>query len=414
MKIRHRVLFMLFLLSIITFLDRVCMNVVSKYVKADLHLDNQSFGYILGAFSLAYALFELPTGILGDRIGPRKILTRVVFWWSGFTALTGTAFGFVYLLIVRFLFGIGEAGAYPNASIVISRWFPAVEVGRAQSVIWAAGRIGGALTPLLVIPLVHTFGWRYAFFILGVVGSAWALVWYFWFRDNPAEHKGITSQEIEEIESARREAPISHKISWQTIIRNPNIWVLMLMCHLFFYASYFFTNWSSTYFQEGRHMSEDQAKNFVSLSYFLGAIGCVVGGFASDILSKKFGLKLGRRIVGVAGLGSSSICFLAAGLTTHNESAGYLLALCVFLKDLTLPVAFAVCVDIGKRNSGTVTGAMNFAGQMGGFFITYIFGTIVQQTGNFNYPIFLIAACLIVASGLWFFIDPAKEIVSTD
>jgi MFS transporter, ACS family, glucarate transporter len=414
MKIRHRVLFMLFLLSIITFLDRVCMNVVSKYVKADLHLDNQSFGYILGAFSLAYALFELPTGILGDRIGPRKILTRVVFWWSSFTALTGTAFGFVYLLIVRFLFGAGEAGAYPNASIVISRWFPAVEVGRAQSVIWAAGRIGGALTPLLVIPLVHTFGWRYAFFILGVVGSAWAMVWYFWFRDNPAEHKGITPQEIEEIESARRQAPISHKISWQTIIRNPNIWILMLMCHLFFYASYFFTNWSSTYFQEGRHMNEDQAKNFVSLSYFLGAIGCVVGGFASDIFSKKFGLKLGRRIVGVAGLGSSSICFLAAGITTNNETAGYLLALCVLLKDLTLPVAFAVCVDIGKRNSGTVTGAMNFAGQMGGFFITIIFGTIVQQTGNFNYPLFLIAACLIVASGLWFFIDPTKEIVSTD
>ena len=414
MKIRHRVLFMLFLLSIITFLDRVCMNVVSKYVKADLHLDNQSFGYILGAFSLAYALFELPTGILGDRLGPRKILTRVVFWWSGFTALTGTAFGFVYLLIVRFLFGVGEAGAFPNASIVISRWFPAVEVGRAQSVIWAAGRIGGALTPLLVIPLVHTFGWRYAFFILGVVGSAWALVWYFWFRDNPAEHSGITSQEIEEIESARRQAPVSHKISWQTIIRNPNIWVLMLMCHLFFYASYFFTNWSSTYFQEGRQMSEDQAKNFVSLSYFLGAIGCVVGGFASDILSEKLGLKLGRRIVGIAGLGLSSICFLAAGLTIDNETSGYLLALCVFLKDLTLPVAFAVCVDIGKRNSGTVTGAMNFAGQMGGFFITIIFGIIVQQTGNFNYPLFLIAGCLIVASGLWFFIDPTKEIVSTD
>jgi sugar phosphate permease len=390
------------------------MNVVSKYVKADLHLDNQSFGYILGAFSLAYALFELPTGILGDRLGPRKILTRVVFWWSGFTALTGTAFGFVYLLIVRFLFGVGEAGAYPNASIVISRWFPAVEVGRAQSVIWAAGRIGGALTPLLVIPLVHTFGWRYAFFILGVVGSAWALVWYFWFRDNPAEHTGITSQEIEEIESARRQAPVSHKISWQTIIRNPNIWVLMLMCHLFFYASYFFTNWSSTYFQEGRQMSEDQAKNFVSLSYFLGAIGCLVGGFASDILSEKLGLKLGRRIVGIAGLGLSSICFLAAGLTIDNETAGYLLALCVFLKDLTLPVAFAVCVDIGKRNSGTVTGAMNFAGQMGGFFITIIFGIIVQQTGNFNFPLFLIAGCLIVASGLWFFIDPTKEIVSTD
>ena len=411
MKIRHKVLFFLFLLSIITFLDRVCMNVVSKYVKEDLDLDNQSFGYILGAFSLAYALFELPTGILGDRIGPRKVLTRVVLWWSGFTALTGTAFGFVYLLIVRFLFGMGEAGAYPNAAIAIARWFPAVEVGRAQSVIWAAGRIGGALTPLLVIPLVHLVGWRMAFFILGIVGSIWAAAWYYWFRDNPSEHKGITAEEIEEIESARKNAPISHKIHWKTIIKNPNIWLLMIMCHLFFYASYFFTNWSSTYFQEGRMMTEDQTKNFISLSYFLGAIGCIVGGFASDFLSKKFGLKLGRRIVGVAGLGLSSICFLGAGMTTDNQLAGYLLALCVFLKDLTLPVAFAVCVDIGKRNAGTVTGAMNFAGQMGGFFITIIFGTIVQQTGNFNYPLFLIAGCLIVASALWFFIDPTKEIV---
>ncbi len=411
MKIRHKVLFFLFLLSIITFLDRVCMDVVSKYVKEDLNLDNQSFGYILGAFSLAYALFELPTGILGDRIGPRKVLTRVVLWWSGFTALTGTAFGFVYLLIVRFLFGMGEAGAYPNASIAIARWFPAVEVGRAQSVIWAAGRIGGALTPLLVIPLVHVVGWRMAFFILGIVGSIWAAAWYYWFRDNPSEHKGITTEEIEEIESARKNSPISHKIHWKTIIKNPNIWLLMIMCHLFFYASYFFTNWSSTYFQEGRMMTEDQTKNFISLSYFLGAIGCIVGGFASDFLSKKFGLKLGRRIVGVTGLGLSSICFLGAGMTTDNQLAGYLLALCVFLKDLTLPVAFAVCVDIGKRNAGTVTGAMNFAGQMGGFFITIIFGTIVQQTGNFNYPLFLIAGCLIVASALWFFIDPTKEIV---
>lgn len=411
MKIRHKVLFFLFLLSIITFLDRVCMNVVSKYVKEDLDLDNQSFGYILGAFSLAYALFELPTGILGDRIGPRKVLTRVVLWWSGFTALTGTAFGFVYLLIVRFLFGMGEAGAYPNASIAIARWFPAVEVGRAQSVIWAAGRIGGALTPLLVIPLVHVVGWRMAFFILGIVGSLWAAAWYYWFRDNPSEHKGITAEEIDEIESARKNSPISHKIHWKTIIKNPNIWLLMIMCHLFFYASYFFTNWSSTYFQEGRMMTEDQTKNFISLSYFLGAIGCIVGGFASDFLSKKFGLKLGRRIVGVTGLGLSSICFLWAGLTTDNQMAGYLLALCVFLKDLTLPVAFAVCVDIGKRNAGTVTGAMNFSGQMGGFFITIIFGTIVQQTGNFNYPLFLIAGCLIVASALWFFIDPTKEIV---
>ncbi|MCU0354846.1 MAG: MFS transporter, partial [Cytophagales bacterium] len=352
MKIRHRVLAFLFLLSIITFLDRVCMNVVSKYVKADLQLNNEQFGYVLGAFSLAYALFEIPTGILGDRIGPRRILTRVVLWWSAFTALTGTAFNLYYLIVIRFLFGAGEAGAYPNASIVISRWFPRVEVGRAQSVIWAGGRIGGALTPLLVIPLVHALGWRWAFVVLGAAGTVWAAAWYAWFRDNPLEKTAISVTERQHIETGRIVKHGTHRLPWQTIIRNPNLWILMLMCHLFFYAAYFFTNWSATYFQEGRGLSEEQTKNFISLSYFLGAFGCLLGGYVSDVLVKKYGLKTGRRTVGMAGLGLSSVFFLAAGLTQDSQQAGYLLAVCVLLKDLTLPVAFAVCVDIGRQNSG--------------------------------------------------------------
>ncbi len=411
MKTRHKVLSVLFLLSTITFLDRVCMNVVSKYVKADLSLDNQQFGYILGAFSLAYALFELPTGIMGDRIGPRRVLTRVVFWWSGFTALTGLGFNFMYLLIVRFLFGAGEAGAYPNASIVISRWFPAVEVARAQSIIWAAGRIGGALTPLFVIPLVHAVGWKLAFVVLGAVGACWAVGWYVWYRDNPAEMKGISTSEVEEIEANRKMSNFSsHRISWTVIIKNSNVWALMLMCHLFFYAAYFFTNWSSTYFQEGRGMSEDQAKNFISLSYFLGAFGCLIGGFLSDLLVKKYGLKFGRRAVAIGGLGFSSIFFLWAALTKDNTMAGYLLAICVLTKDLALPVAFATCIDVGKQNSGTVTGSMNFAGQLGGLFVTIIFGTIVHQTHNFSYPLILISGCLLVAALLWLKIDPSKVV----
>lgn len=410
MKVRYRVLAGLFLLSTITYLDRVCMNVVSKYVKDDLGLDNEQFGWILGAFSLSYALFEIPTGTLGDKTGPRRVLTRVVLWWSGFTALTGTAFNFLYLLIVRFLFGAGEAGAYPNASIVIARWFPAVEVGRAQSVIWAAGRLGGALTPLLVIPLVHYAGWRWAFGILGIVGVLWAIGWYAWFRDDPAEQKGITEAEVQEIESGRRIKQTDHRIPWTTIIRNPDLWALMLMCHLFFYGSYFFTNWSSVYFQEGRGLSEDQTKNFISLSYFLGAIGCLVGGGLSDALTKRYGLKIGRRAVGLGGLGLSSLFFLLAGLTTDNEQAGYLLATCVLMKDLALPVAFAVCVDMGQRNSGTVAGSMNFAGQLGGFFITILFGIIVKQTHNFNYPLFMIAGCLLVSALLWLRIDPTKPV----
>lgn len=414
MPLRYRVLAVLFLLSIITFLDRVCMNVVSQYVKADLGLNNQQFGWVLGAFSLAYALFEIPTGALGDRIGPRRVLTRVVLWWSGFTMLTGTAFSFLYLVAVRFLFGMGEAGAYPNASIVIGRWFPAVEVGRAQSVIWAAGRIGGALTPLLVIPLVHALGWRWAFGVLGLVGVLWAIGWYVWFRDEPAAHPAIRPAEVQTIESGRNVRHHDHRLSWQTIVRNPDLWALMLMCHLFFYGSYFFTNWSATYFQEGRGLTEAETKNFISLSYFLGAIGCIVGGTVSDALSRRYGLRVGRRAVAVSGLGLSALFFAAAGLTTDSQTAGYLLAVCVLLKDLALPVAFAVCVDMGQRNAGTVVGAMNFAGQLGGFFITILFGIIVEQTGDFNYPLFLIAGCLLVSALLWLRIDPTKPVAISE
>ena len=182
------------------------------------------------------------------------------------------------------------------------------------------------------------------------------------------------------------------------------------MCHLFFYGSYFFTNWSSVYFQEGRGMTEEASKNFISLSYFLGAVGCLTGGILSDYLTKKYGLKTGRRSVALTGLCLSGIFFLFAGLTPDKTTAGYLLAMCVLTKDLALPGAFAVCVDIGRNNSGLVVGSMNFAGQLGGFFITLIFGSLVHHSGNFNYPLFLIAGCLFTSGLIWLKIDPTKPV----
>jgi MFS transporter, ACS family, glucarate transporter len=412
-SMRNKVLSMLMLLSVITFLDRVCMNVVAKYVKTDLKLNNEQFGFILGAFSLAYALFEMPTGWLGDRIGARKVLTRVVVWWSAFTGLSGLAFNFISLLITRFLFGAGEAGAYPNASIVISKWFPVQETGKAQSAIWAAARLGGSLTPLLVIPLTHALGWRASFGILAAVGLLWAMAWQFWFRDEPAQKSGITKAEVGLIESQRIVKKASQHLSFAEIFKHRNIWLLMLMCHLFFYASYFFTNWSNTYFLEGRKMTEEASKNFVSLSYFLGAAGCLMGGFLSDWLCRRYGRNIGRRSVAIVGLASSALFFYLAATTNNNERAGFLLAVCVLLKDLALPVAFATCIDIGRHQAGAVAGAMNFSGQMGGLFITLLFGSIVTRTNNYNLPLLLIAGCLVVSAICWLFIEPEKPLLKT-
>lgn len=410
MKKRHQVLAFLFSLSTITYIDRTSISLLASDMKADLHIQNDAWGWILSAFALSYALFELPTGTLGDRMGPRRILTRVVTWWSVFTAFTGMATSWLSLLVVRFFFGAGEAGAYPNASIVVSRWFPKQEIGRAQSFIWAAGRIGGSLAPWLVIPIAAHFGWRICFYALGLMGIAWAGIWYLWFRDFPHEMRGVSPEELAQIEKNQRFKAINHHIPWKKLLRSKNIWALVLMFHFYMYGAYFFTGWLPTYLKEGRHFDKTQMQWFSTLPFLLGTIGCLTGGFTSDWLSKRYGLRLGRRVVGITGLGLSSLVIFLSAMTTDNQMAAILLAMGMGFKDLTLPVSFAVCIDIGKSRSGMVTGAMNMIGQMGAVFIGVIFGYIVQSTGNFNLPLYLIAFLLLCSCLLWLRIDPLEEV----
>src|SRR6185295_198933 len=199
MKVRHAVLAMLVLLSVVTYLDRICISISAKEIQADLGLSESQWGWVLGAFLLAYGLFEIPSGGLGDRIGQRKVLTRIVLWWSAFTALTPLAHNYYMLVATRFLFGAGEAGAYPNASGCISRWFPAAERARAQGLVWGASRLGGALTPLIVVPLKAWLGWKVCFWLFASLGVVWAVAWVWWFRDDPAKHPAVSEQELAEI-----------------------------------------------------------------------------------------------------------------------------------------------------------------------------------------------------------------------
>ena len=409
-KVRHKVLTLLFFLSIIVYLDRVCISVMGKRIKSDLDLTNEQFGWVLGAFALSYALFEIPTGIMGDRIGPRKVLTRVVLWWSFFTALTGAANGLISLLAIRFLFGAGEAGAYPNSSIVVSKWFPKYETGRAQAFIWAAGRIGGALAPLIVVPIAIAFGWRASFYVMGLIGVLWVGIWFTWFRDSPAEMNSVSAKELHEIQSNQQVRSSEHHIPWKKFFRNGNILSLMMMFHFFMYGAYFFSAWLPTYLQEGRNFSEQDMKLFATLPFALGAIGCFAGGFLSDYLVKKRGLKFGRRMVGIVSMGLSSFIVLFAALTKDNQTAAILLAVGMAFKDFTLPVAFATCIDIGRNRAGLVAGAMNFAGQLGAFFLAIAFGKIVDSTGNYNMPLYFIAVILFLSSLLWLRINPEKPI----
>ena len=411
---RYVVLIVMSIFSIITYLDRTSISITGNKITSELGLSITQFGWVLAAFSFAYGIFEIPTGILGDKLGPKKILTRIVIWWSLFTILTGFSYTFTALLIIRFLFGVGEAGAYPNATVVISKWFPKGERGRAQSFIWIASRIGGALAPFLSVFIMNTFGWRWVFYIFGTLGIIWAIFWNFWFKDEPREMKGIKSKEIELIESKREVKSLGHGLlSIKNILKNKNVWFLMGMYHCLLYGAYFYLSWMPKYLKNGRNVGDDEIAFMASLPFILGTIGCFIGGFSSDFLSKKYGLKWGRRSVGMFGLIMAGICMITATFISDNTLSIIVLSLGLAFKDFTLPVSWATAADIGGENAGSVAGAMGMAGQLGSTVMSISFGYILSMTGSWELPLQIIGVIVIIGGLLWLKIDPSQKINNT-
>ncbi len=410
MKKRYQVLTVLAILSMITFLDRIALSSASKRIIDDLQLSTSQWGWVLGMFTLAYAAFEIPTGWLGDRIGGKKVLIRVVLWWSFFTILTGFSNGFMMLMIVRFLFGMGEAGAYPNTSIVLSKWFPAAERGTGQAVIWGFSRIGAALTPWIVIPIQQHFGWQACFYFLGGVGVLWTIFWIFWHKEDPTESATIDPAELQHI-LATRELPEKHQLSgsFKNAFRSSNLWFLLAMYFCYAIGAYFFQSWFFTYLQKGRGIAEADLYWAASLPYLLAAAGCLSGGYLSDWACKRLGKKWGRRIVPMIGLFVAGICIIAGTLTPNNTHTVILLALGMAFMDFTAPVAWAAAMDMGGDRSGTVSGTMNTAGLTGAYLSTVSFGYLAASKG-YDFPVMLIGIVLVIGAFIWFRIDTTKKI----
>ena len=407
---RFRVMFLLCALATLTYLDRICISIVGVRMKEDLHLNNEQFGWVLAAFALAYAVFEIPSGMLGDRIGPKKVFIRIVLLWSLFTALTGMVNGLIGLLFVRFLFGIGESGTYPNAILVVSRWFPVNETGRVLSWVGLGSQIGAAIAPLIIVPIAIANGWRVPFFVLGGIGLLWVMACYWWFRDFPSQMKSMSVTEKKLIETSCRHEDKQHQVPWKLIFRNKTLWPLMMMYFCCQWAQYFFVAWMPVYLQEGRGFSENSMKNITLLLFVVGIIGFLVGGACGDWFLKLFGLKKGRRLTGMLGLGSCGLFFLIAAISTNDALTVFCLITANFSFAFSVMTSYAVCADIGRNNVGTVTGAMNFFGQMGAFFLAMIFGKIVQVTNNFDYPMYVLAIVLATGCLLWLAINPEKTL----
>ena len=407
---RYRVLLFICSLTTLTYLDRVCISIVGVRLKADLGLTNEQFGWVVGSFALAYALFEVPSGAWGDRIGPRVVFIRIVLWWSFFTALTGLVNGLIALLVIRFLFGMGESGTMPNSVLVISRWFPANETGRALPWMGIGTQIGAAIAPLIIVPLAAGYGWRVPFFVNGMIGLFWVAICFYWFKNFPSEMKHISDKELRKIERNRRYDKQYHLIPWKIIFKSKTLWSLMTMYFCFQWANYFFVAWMPVYLQEERHFSENEAKNIVFLVFVVGIVGLLIGGFCIDWLAKKKGLFFGRRLIGMFGIGLCGLSIFLAAVTSRPGIAAAALIAANGWYSFGVMSPFAVCTDIGRNNAGTVAGAMNFFGQMGAFFLAIVFGKMVDTTHDFNTPLYVISIAQFIGCLLWFGIDPTKQL----
>jgi sugar phosphate permease len=402
----------LFLVVVIMYLDRLCIAVAGPRMQKELSLSPAAWGWVIGVFTLSYALFEVPAGALGDRIGPRKVLTRIVLWWSAFTALTGAATGYAPLLAARFLFGAGAAGTFPNSTAVISRWMPVSERGRASSLVMIATAVGGGLTPLIVVKLQQAYGWRASFYLFGAIGVFWAAFWYWWFRDTPREKSGVSAAEL----AAIGEPPESRHggVPWGAVLRDRNFQRLLAMYHAYCWGAYFFLSWLPTYLQVGRGLTEDQMRIASSLPSWASGIGVLIGGFLSDRLARTRSLRVARCAIGSSSLLAAGALLIAATLIRDNTLAVALLAAGLGCMGLMLPVAWAVCLDIGRGNAGAISGAMNMAGQAGSFFSSIAFGYLVEWFGNYDLALMPLAAMLLVSGLLFARIDPARRVAAPE
>jgi ACS family glucarate transporter-like MFS transporter len=405
---RYILLYFACALSVITYIDRVCIGSSAPAIRAELGLTAVQMGWVFSAFTFAYAVFEVPSGWLGDVLGPRKTLMRIVLWWSAFTTASGAAWNFPSLLIARFLFGAGEAGAYPNISRSFSRWFPATERGAAHGAVFMSSRLGGAIAPPLVILIISVAGWRASFWIFGSLGVLWSTFWWYWFRDDPATHPSVSSDELAVIKAGT--PPIaSVRVDWRDLL-DLN---LLCICTMYFcigYGLYFYLTWLPTYFKEARGFSTKQAAWLSGAVLLTEAVAAMAGGWLTDKLTARYGLKVGRSIGGIA-MPLSGLFILSAAFTSHPIGAAVLIALAAGFADLCLSPSWAMCHDIGGESAGTVTGAMNTLGNLGGAISPLVVGYSVQIWGSWSTPLVITAFVYAIGGVLTLMCNPHRRLV---
>ncbi|MBM3724002.1 MAG: MFS transporter [Acidobacteria bacterium] len=408
-RVRYRVVAFTVSLAMITYLDRVCISKMAPDIMRDLGLSMTQMSWVFSAFTLAYGAFEIPTAWWADRVGTRRVLARIVAWWSVFTILTAGAFNYLSLLAVRFLFGAGEAGAWPCVARTFSRWIPARERGTVQGVFFMGAHLSGGITPILVTLLLTVLPWRSLFVVFGVIGFLWAYAWYRWFRDEPGEHASVNAAEAELIVSSRRHE-VHSGVDWGRLFGNRNIIPLCIQYFANSYAFYFYITWLPTYLEKGRGLTSMRQAFFAGLPLTMAVAGDLFGGITTDRVAARLGLRAGRAGVGSLAYLVAGLVMLAGIASPDAEVAGVLLAVSATFIMFTLGAAWATCIDIGGPHSGVVGATMNTAGQVGGFLSPLVFSYIVEKYGSWSAPLYVLAGLFVAASLAWLFVDPKRRV----
>lgn len=410
---RYGVLAFTLVLTAISYLDRVCISMAGPFIQDDLHLTDRQLGIVFGAFTFAYAALEMPAGWLADRFGPRLMLARVVIWWSLMTAATGCVGGFASLLIVRFLFGMGEAGTFPGISRAYVRWLPDRAHGNAFGLAIMTALVGGALTQKLTAFLLAPgrLSWRWVFPLYALAGVAWAVAWYWWFRDDPHNHRSVNEAELRVIGC---HPPAPHPpVPWRAMIRNRS---MLAICGMYFgviYGWYFFISWFPKYLMKARGFDLKATGSLAMWPLLCMGAGVAFGGWLSDVLTRRWGSRAGRRTPGLIGLPLASVIFLAGTLTNDPKHAAIWMGLAAGFASMGVAPGWAVCLEIGGKHAGVVAGAMNTFGNLGGTLMPLVMGWCLDLWGSWNISLLTVAFFYLFAAVCWLWIDPKRPLPAT-
>ena len=396
-------------LSFLTIVDRVSISAAKSPMSGDLGITDNVFGWVFGAFTVGYTLMMVPSGWLADRYGPRKTLALIVLLWSVLTAATGWVKGTAILLLVRFLFGLAEAGAFPGAARAISNWLPAQERGLALGLLNTGSRLGAAFGLSAMSFCILSFGWRFSFMLLGVAGILWSALWFWWFRDRPTsvDYRSVTDH-AETGTIVRQEAAdaslAGEALAGQSLLRSPSVYFILFQYFASQFTFFICFSWLMPYLESHYGLTGTKAGLYAAIPLFCGAVANWISGTTVDAIYRKGQWKRSRRLPAMCGFGLACVAVLAAAFVP--SACGFVLffALATFGVDLTLSPSWTVCADIGGRHVGALSGAMNMMGSLSSFGSAILFPVLFGVTGNIRSYFYLAAFLDLVAMGCWGFV----------